>query len=407
MVKILPSLFIYRWLNGINKTHEEFVEEIAIKNPNIEIIGIYISSKDKVKCKCKIHEYEWSSIAAELSRGKGCPVCCGKRLFPGYNDVSTLAPWMIPYFQGGVEEARKYSRTSTKKIRPKCPDCGRIKDKAISVASIYYNHSIGCICSDGISYPNKFGYALLEQLPVNNLINEYSPDWARPYRYDFYFEYKNKKYIIEMDGGLGHGKKLWDHSQDIQGLEKDKLKENMAKEHDIDIIRIDATYSRKEYIKKNILKNIKFMELFNENVNLIDWEKCDILAQKSFLKEVCDYWESGTYKVSDLEDIFHVNKETIRNYLKKGEELGFCNYYSKIKKHIPDAQPVLCNNKYAFSSKNSLIKKSEDLFGVKLNKKMLSNFQDNEMMVCDLNINLISLDDFYTYKKENPELCFV
>lgn len=191
------------------------------------------------------------------------------------------------------------------------------------ICSIYNNHSIGYICGDGISYPNKFGYSFLEQLQVDNIIPEYAPDWIKPLRYDFYFEHKNKKYILEMDGGLGHGKQLWDHTDDVVGLEKDKLKESAALSHDIKIIRVDATYSNVNYIKNNILKNNDLISIFEDKINSIDWSLCDRFAQKNILKSVCDYWESGTYKVSDLSPIFKVSTETIRNYLKKGEELGF------------------------------------------------------------------------------------
>ena len=208
-----------------NKTHEEFVAEMMIVNPNIEIIGTYIKSSERIKCKCKIDGYEWNPVAAELLRGKGCVVCSRKKWVPGYTDIPTVAPWMVKYFQGGYDEAKQYTVTSTKKIKPVCPTCGRIKESEIMICSIYNNHSIGCICGDGISYPNKFGYSFLEQLQVNNIIPEYSPDWIRPLRYDFYFEYQENKYILEMDGGLGHGKKLWDHTKDVNGLKKDKLKE--------------------------------------------------------------------------------------------------------------------------------------------------------------------------------------
>ena len=36
------------------KTHKEFVEEMSIINPNIIILGQYISTHCKILCKCKI-----------------------------------------------------------------------------------------------------------------------------------------------------------------------------------------------------------------------------------------------------------------------------------------------------------------------------------------------------------------
>lgn len=37
------------------------------------------------------------------------------------NDIPTTSPWMIPYFQGGEEEAKKYKNQSHQKITPICP----------------------------------------------------------------------------------------------------------------------------------------------------------------------------------------------------------------------------------------------------------------------------------------------
>lgn len=34
------------------KTHEEFVNEMKIINPNITILGLYKDIKSKIECKC-------------------------------------------------------------------------------------------------------------------------------------------------------------------------------------------------------------------------------------------------------------------------------------------------------------------------------------------------------------------
>ena len=57
------------------KTHQEFIDEISIKNPNIEILSTYVDSRTKITCKCKICEHEWNVLPTSLSRGIGCPSC--------------------------------------------------------------------------------------------------------------------------------------------------------------------------------------------------------------------------------------------------------------------------------------------------------------------------------------------
>lgn len=40
------------------RTQKEFIEEMRLINPNIEIIGEYINSSHRIKCRCKIDGYE-------------------------------------------------------------------------------------------------------------------------------------------------------------------------------------------------------------------------------------------------------------------------------------------------------------------------------------------------------------
>ena len=60
-----------------NKTHEEFIYELSIKNPNIEVMNKYINSKTKMKCKCIICGCEWETVATALikTNSTGCPIC--------------------------------------------------------------------------------------------------------------------------------------------------------------------------------------------------------------------------------------------------------------------------------------------------------------------------------------------
>jgi hypothetical protein len=74
--------------------------------------------------------------------------------------------WMIPYFQGGYDEAKLYTPHSTKKVKFKCPICGRVKEKSTIISNLCVKHSIGCLCGDGIPYTEKVIFKTLEQLKV-------------------------------------------------------------------------------------------------------------------------------------------------------------------------------------------------------------------------------------------------
>ena len=57
------------------KTHEQFIQELEQINPNIELLETYINAHTKIKCKCKIDGYEWTPTPNNLLIGAGCPKC--------------------------------------------------------------------------------------------------------------------------------------------------------------------------------------------------------------------------------------------------------------------------------------------------------------------------------------------
>lgn len=57
------------------KSHEEFCGAISKLNPNIEIIGTYVKSSQKISVRCKKCGYEWETKPNNLQQGRGCPRC--------------------------------------------------------------------------------------------------------------------------------------------------------------------------------------------------------------------------------------------------------------------------------------------------------------------------------------------
>lgn len=55
-----------------------FINEMKKINPKVSIIGEYTASHKKIKCKCKICEYEWDGIPNNLLNGEGCRKCADK-----------------------------------------------------------------------------------------------------------------------------------------------------------------------------------------------------------------------------------------------------------------------------------------------------------------------------------------
>ena len=57
------------------KTQEEFENELRLIFPDIKVIGKYINTNTKIKCKCLIHNFEFESYPVNLLHGHGCSKC--------------------------------------------------------------------------------------------------------------------------------------------------------------------------------------------------------------------------------------------------------------------------------------------------------------------------------------------
>lgn len=64
-----------RIIGGKRKTNEEYIAEVASKNPNIEVVDEYIDATTKIKHRCLVDKYEWDVAPHNILRGKGCPKC--------------------------------------------------------------------------------------------------------------------------------------------------------------------------------------------------------------------------------------------------------------------------------------------------------------------------------------------
>lgn len=72
-------------------THEEYVERVKKINPNIEVLGKYINSQIKILHRCKIDGYEWMIQPNDTIHGYGCPRCAGNEKYGHEEYVKRVA----------------------------------------------------------------------------------------------------------------------------------------------------------------------------------------------------------------------------------------------------------------------------------------------------------------------------
>lgn len=57
------------------RTQEEYVNEVAIKNQNVEVIGQYVDAKTPILHRCLIHNVLWNVRPYNVLHGCGCKMC--------------------------------------------------------------------------------------------------------------------------------------------------------------------------------------------------------------------------------------------------------------------------------------------------------------------------------------------
>lgn len=347
----LVSCSLGRILGKITSNFKIEIGQVFKDNKrDMEIIDKEYKDKitsDGYKQNCKWYKYKcnkcgWNEgwiIENHLLNGQGCACCKNQVVVKGINDITTTHPNLVKYFVN-IEDAYTHTYSSNKKSNLKCPYCEFEREMVISNI---YNQGFSCSkCGDGISYPEKFMTNILQQLKEQKKIEDFivqfskaDTTWCNNYRYDFYFEHNNKKYIIET-----HGEQHYEENTNFkislkENRENDKLKKDLAISNGIkeeNYIVIDCRKSELEFIKQNIL-NSRLNELFD--LSNIDWLSIGEKSERNLVKEVCDYWNKHNNEnnenltTTDLGKIFKKHYGTIRDYLKKGNKLLWCNYTPK------------------------------------------------------------------------------
>lgn len=303
---------------------------------------------------------------------------------------------MIPYFQGGYDEAKLYNCCNTKKIFFKCPNCNTIMNQKSSIANLYSHKGIKCpLCSDGYSSIAKYFYNLLLQLKQQKLIDHFEIEkrfsWCSFYNpfinsisygiYDFVIE--SKKLIVEVDGGF-HRKARNELDKSLEEIKyRDSQKDTLAVKNGYNILRI----SDEGNFQKNILCS-KLTNIFD--LSKINWDQCLQSSLHTYIKEICELKNKNPdMSISNIRTIYPFSDSAIRSWLKIGVKLGWCKYepQEEIRKGMYlkgisgnyEIKPVIClDNGKTFKSISECAKDSLNNFGVDISRKCISMVCNNK-----------------------------
>ena len=106
------------------KTHKEYIEELSVKNSNLEVIGIYSDAKTKIQHRCRKHNVTWDISPSNALKGQGCVECKYEKM--RNNQLKSHEQYLIEVKKSNphVIVIEKYVGTVTP-ILHKCKYCGK------------------------------------------------------------------------------------------------------------------------------------------------------------------------------------------------------------------------------------------------------------------------------------------
>lgn len=270
-------------------------------------------------------------------------------------------PDLLKYFVN-IEDAHKYSIGSGFKVELKCPICGN--QRKMDIHSLTTQGFSCNKCGDHVSYPEKFIMSFLNQAEIlyQYQLSKKDFKWCGKYRYDFYL--LNDNCIVEVNGSQHYNKEFTcKNAKTLDEIKEiDKIKEELAfKNGIIHYININCKKSNLETIKNGIIES-GICDILNIDISKIDFVQCAIDANRNIMRDVCDFYNNNPNMTPPkIAPYFNVNRATILDYLKRGKELGLCNYdveKAKQEAHMiagKAAQKKLSKRLAAYDSENNFL----------------------------------------------------
>lgn len=235
----LPSVLISGCMCkncSISKTHDEFVSEIKIINPNITILDKYKKDNIKINVKCNVCGHIWYAVPTHLIQKHGCPICANKHSGLLHRISQTDFENKLEKSNPSIECVGKYHGME-RKILVKSKICGHFWNATPN--NLIYGQS-GCpICH--MSHGERKIYLFLK----NNLVN-FVPQYTFDdlvglnnglLSYDFYLPDYNL--LIEYQGQYHDGTAYEQTEREfLQQQEHDRRKKYYAKKHNINLLEI-------------------------------------------------------------------------------------------------------------------------------------------------------------------------
>lgn len=232
--------------NRLKKTHDQYVNELAKTNPNIEVVDCYDGSMTKILHRCKIDGYEWRAIPNSILQGCGCPKCSIRKQIERQTKTHDQYVQEVANINVNIEVINEYAGDNTP-ILHKCKIDGH--EWMARPANILQGQGCPkCNASKGekiiANWLNKNNISYEQQKTFNGCRNKL------PLPFDFYLpeynvciEYNGKQHYEPID--YFGGQKAFEGV-----VMRDKIKENYCNENNIYLIKIAYNMDIYEELQK-------------------------------------------------------------------------------------------------------------------------------------------------------------
>lgn len=231
---VLDNIGCKKCEGNLRRTTQEYIEELAQINPQIELIGKFINTSTHTLHRCKIHDFTWNVVPSSILSGTGCPLCGKEKMSLTHRKSPEEYEKELYEVNPSIICINKYVDASTK-IKVKCLKCGTTWD------TLPFNLLQGHGCPRcNISYGEKE----IQDWLINHNI-DFIPQKRfegckdkKTLPFDFYVPSKNT--VIEFDGEQ-HSKVI-DWFGGEEGLKyrvkHDEIKTQYCKNNNIELLRI-------------------------------------------------------------------------------------------------------------------------------------------------------------------------
>ena len=171
-----------KWL--VDNLGFDAIEKYWSDKNTVDPFEIGSGSRVSIWIKCQYGHPDYPIVAYSFKAGCRCSVCAGRKVVVGINDIATTHAEYVNFFKN-KDEANKYTVGTNHNFEFIRPCCGY--EKHMTFYNLIYQGFACPMCSDGISYPNKFIIELLNQVvklhPENLKLAQYKPektfDWSK------------------------------------------------------------------------------------------------------------------------------------------------------------------------------------------------------------------------------------